>query len=257
MRFLALKFKLHNFKHHKETNRMKPKKLFYCIMIGSGILATSCWHKSSTKNIREHPGTNLARDLTIIEVEDQRYRQELQPLLIAKERDTIQIKAIWKKIHVSDSINLAKIKTILEKHGWPNPKEAGEEGSVTIWAVLQHASLQTREQYLPMVEKAVSEGKLPPKYLAYLTDRIATDNGLKQKYGTQFYVFSDQNKTVLMPLINPDSVEVWRKTLGIRPLAKIYKESTGNEWSIKNYEKDSIDGEKLLAANRIYQQSKK
>ncbi|MCD2422401.1 hypothetical protein LQ567_06475 [Niabella pedocola] len=216
------------------------------------------WSATTTcvpvKPEKQHPSivpASMMSQLAAIDYEDQRYRQEIMPVINAAQVDSAQLKAIFKKIHRADSINLATIAQILDHKGWPNPKEVGIEGSVTVWAVLQHAALQTQEKYLGMVIQAVKDHKLEPKYLGYLEDRIATDKGLKQKYGTQQFLIS-KDKTILAPLLDPDKVDLWRKEIGMEPLRDHLKVSIDTGWTWARYIRDLPESEGILKKKKAF-----
>ncbi|WP_300600824.1 DUF6624 domain-containing protein [Niabella sp.] len=189
--------------------------------------------------------------LAAIDYEDQRYRLEIEPIVNAEPVDSAKLKAVFKKIHQADSINLLAVRKILDHEGWPDPKQVGIEGSITVWAVLQHADLHTREQYLGMVRQAVAEKKLPPKYLGYLEDRIAGDKGMKQRYGTQQFLIS-KHKTLLAPLLDPDKVDSWRKEIGMEPLIDHLKVSIDSTWTWAQYYRDLPESEAILKKKKDY-----
>lgn len=67
---------------------------------------------------------------------------------------------LWQKQHYLDSINLLKVDSILIT-GYPSKYEVGYENVSTIWLVLHHqADYKIRQKYLPILKKAVEEGKL-------------------------------------------------------------------------------------------------
>jgi len=44
-----------------------------------------------------------------------------------------------KKMREVDSINLAKVKAILEKYGWLGPQDIGRKANLALFLVIQHA----------------------------------------------------------------------------------------------------------------------
>lgn len=215
-------------------------------------LVVGCTHaRPGEVHSKNKAGLSLMDQLAAIDYEDQRYRQEIEPVINAEPVDSAKLKTLFKKIHRSDSINLLAIRHVLDHEGWPDPKQVGIEGSVTVWAVLQHADLKTREQYLDMVTQAVADKKLEPKYLGYLEDRIAGDKGMKQRYGTQQFLIS-KYKTVLAPLLDPGKVDSWRKEIGMEPLLNHLKWSIDSSWSWDQYYRDLPAGEAILKKKKAY-----
>ncbi len=140
----------------------------------------------TTLNSRD---TVLIKILAEIDIDDQQYRREIEKLLNEGSADTAAFSTIGKKIGTADSINQIKVVALLDSSGWPQKDVIGEEGSKTIWAVLQHSSLEVQEKYFPLLLKAVLENNADAKDAAYLEDRmLALGKGLKQKYGTQLSV---------------------------------------------------------------------
>src|SRR5436190_2110329 len=70
-----------------------------------------------------------------------------------------------------DSTNLAKVSSIIDKHGWLGKSQIGNRANYTLWLVIQHADLKTQEKYLPLMRASVVRGESGPDNLAYLEDR--------------------------------------------------------------------------------------
>ncbi|MBZ4191538.1 hypothetical protein [Niabella beijingensis] len=88
------------------------------------VFAAACQHDAGPKsNAKDTWNAALAGELAEVDYEDQRYRQQLIPLLDAKEIDSVRLKAIFKKMHHSDSANLNAIINIIEKMAGPTPKQ--------------------------------------------------------------------------------------------------------------------------------------
>lgn len=54
-----------------------------------------------------------------------------------------------------DSINLIKIKAILDKYGWLGEEIVGDKGVVTLVLMIQKSDPKTQEKYLPMILETV------------------------------------------------------------------------------------------------------
>ncbi|MBO0934820.1 DUF6624 domain-containing protein [Fibrella aquatilis] len=70
------------------------------------------------------------------------------------------VQPIYAEMRKADSINLIKIEHIFNKYGYPGRKLVGDKQSITAWLVIQHASLELQEKYLPIMEKAAATGEL-------------------------------------------------------------------------------------------------
>ena len=83
------------------------------------------------------------------------------------------MKAHWRLINEKDSINLIKIKKILDERGWLGADIIGGQGNSTLFLVIQHSDLETQLKYLPMMREAVKNGNANAISLAILEDRVA------------------------------------------------------------------------------------
>ena len=111
-----------------------------------------------------------------------------------------------------DSLNQVDIRQILKEHGFPKKTEVGTSACEAAWIIIQHAPLDVQKEYLPMLEKAATEGNIQAALVAALHDRIDVREGRPQKYGTQ------RNGNGLCPLLNEKMVNQWRKEVGLPPL---------------------------------------
>ena len=116
-----------------------------------------------------------------------------------------------------DSINQAEIRKILKEHGFPKKTEVGTSACEAAWIIIQHAPLDVQKEYLPMLEKAATEGNIQAALVAALHDRIDVREGRPQKYGTQ------RNRNGICPLLNKKMVNQWRKEVGLPPLDEYSK----------------------------------
>lgn len=57
-----------------------------------------------------------------------------------------------------DSINQVEIRQILKEHGFPKKTEVGTSACEAAWIIIQHAPLDVQKEYLPMLERAATEG---------------------------------------------------------------------------------------------------
>jgi hypothetical protein len=89
------------------------------------------------------------------------------------------------KLHIK---NAKILNEIIDTIGYPTIDKVGKEASEATWLIIQHSIGQSdfMKKCVELLENAVSEDKVDPKNLAYLTDRIAVLEGKQQRYGTQF-----------------------------------------------------------------------
>ena len=162
----------------------------------------------------------VALDLRFIDYADQRYRLLVEDTSRKYGYNSKQVMGLFKKMAVVDSVNLRKVDSLINKYGWLGPDEVGSDGDATIFAVIQHSNLKTQERYLPLMREAVKEGKAKANHLALLEDRVALGEGRKQIYGSQL----SYPGFAVLPVENPDSVDIRRASVGLEPLGVYLKE---------------------------------
>jgi len=147
------------------------------------------------------------------------------------------MKAHWKIINQKDSINLIKVKALLDKYGWLGSDVIGGQGNSTLFLVIQHSNQATQEKYLPMMREAVKNGKAEGKSLALLEDRVALGQGKKQIYGSQIGRNPKTKLYYVLPLLDPETVDRRRAEVGLQPLAE-YVTYWQMKWDVEQYKKD-------------------
>lgn len=96
----------------------------------------------------------LISQLDSIFKEDQRVRIQIDTIEKEYGWESSQMKAHLQLISRIDSINLIKVKQILDKYGWLGADVIGSNGNLTLFLIIQHSDLATQEKYLPMMREA-------------------------------------------------------------------------------------------------------
>ncbi len=178
----------------------------------------------------------LVAILDTIYQEDQKYRRQISEIEEKYGRDSKEMQAHWSLINEKDSINLIKIKKILDERGWLGPKIIGNQGNLTLFLVIQHSDLETQEKYLPMMRDAVQKGNANPSSLALLEDRVALGKGEKQVYGSQIGRDQETGEYYVLPLIDPENVDKRRSEVGLGTIQD-YVSNWGMTWNVEEYKK--------------------
>ena len=163
----------------------------------------------------------LALQLDSIYSNDQNNRLKSQDIEKKFGSNSKEMIALWGTINKTDSIDLIKVKFILDKYGWLGEDVIGEKGNSTLFLVIQHADLKTQETYLPMMKKAVEKGNALPSQLALLVDRIEMRNERPQIYGSQ--VIGQDGKYSFYKIIDEPNVNKRRAEVGLEPLDRYAK----------------------------------
>ncbi|MBV4358252.1 DUF6624 domain-containing protein [Pinibacter aurantiacus] len=169
---------------------------------------------------KNNPAFNLSLAITLdsILTDDQHDRMNVQTIMDLYGPQSKQLDSLNKRITYYDSINLIKVKQIIDTYGWPGSDVVGFEGNLAIFLVIQHADLATQEKYLPMVRDAVKTGKARAGDLALLEDRVLTRNGKAQIYGSQLRQIPNTNKYEFYPIEDEANVNKRRAAIGLQPL---------------------------------------
>ncbi len=179
----------------------------------------------------------LVAMLDSIYVEDQKYRLQIDEMEKKYGSQSKEIKDHWKIINEKDSVNLIKVKSILDEYGWMGADVVGDRGNSTLFLVIQHADLATQEKYLPMMRVAVKNGNAQASELALLEDRVAIGQGKSQIYGSQIGRDQITQMYFVLRLEDPDNVDKRRAEVGLQPLAE-YVSHWQIKWDVEQYKKD-------------------
>ena len=193
--------------------------------------------KSNKEKAEANLDKTLVATLDSIFNDDQNGRQQLKEVESNYGVDSKELKAHWKMISEKDSINLIKVKTILDTRGWLGEDVVGEQGNTTLFLVIQHSDIKTQEHYLPMMRQAVKNGKAKGSSLALLEDRVALRQGRMQIYGSQINRDIKTQSYYVSPLEDPDNVDKRRAEVGLQPLAE-YLLNWNLVWDAEQYKKD-------------------
>lgn len=227
---------------------MKITKLIFILFT---ILVISCNQDKKSKENSVHE-ENLAMEENLIAILDSVWEREQLPI---RARDSLmniygaeselvkKQQEIYKRNHI---INEIKIRTILDKNGWPTKEMAGDRGNWTICNVIQHSDNKVRIQYLPMMRQAVKDKKLEPRFLVRAEDRIATERGDLQIYGGQMKYYKETNTFNVWPVYDPVNIDKRRTEIGLDSIAIFLKNRFDFEWNIE----EQIERTKAFEAQR-------
>lgn len=137
-----------------------------------------------------------------------------------------------------DSTNFAAFEEIIKQYGWLGPKEVGYKNNQYLFLVLQHADLAFQKKYLPLFKESCEAGKVLPKDLALLEDRINMREGKLQQYGSQTLIDKTSKKYILYPINDIDHVDQRRAMVGLESLKSYMKSSFNIEFDINKYKEE-------------------
>ena len=116
--------------------------------------------------------------------------------------------------------NAARLRELIEHHGWPAEDIAGKDGAEAVWLIAQHAIGEPgfQKTALRLLMNATSAGRIPPWHAAYMEDRIAMLEGRPQRYGSQWLDDPRDGRTRPWKLSDPERVNELRASVGLPPL---------------------------------------
>jgi hypothetical protein len=84
--------------------------------------------------------------------------------------------------------NAARLRELIDRHGWPDEDIAGKDGAEAAWLIAQHAigEPEFQRKALRWMRESAGQGRIPAWHAAYLEDRIAMCEGRPQRFGTQW-----------------------------------------------------------------------
>lgn len=113
--------------------------------------------------------------LKLMVEDDQRYR------VLMAENTIYNNDSIWNLQSVSDSINKSRFIQLTEKYGFPSLERIGNQNAVTL---LLHFTLKNDfGELLPLFQKELQKGNMPPFEFAVWFDRCMVNMQLPNKYG--------------------------------------------------------------------------
>jgi hypothetical protein len=166
----------------------------------------------------------LRDELLAMEAADQEVRSVLTTLFGSGERpDSTRMAAIAAQIQAVDTANTARLKQIVAQYGWPGKPIVGSDGVSAIFLLIQHADRDVafQKEYLAWLEHAYRAGEIAPEAgeaVALLTDRVRSNEGRPQLYGTQVQV--RDGKVAMLPMEDEANVDARRAALGLPPLSE-------------------------------------
>ncbi|MEL6659523.1 MAG: DUF6624 domain-containing protein [Bacteroidota bacterium] len=136
-----------------------------------------------------------------------------------------QMDSLWAIQNHSDSVNTLYITGLIDKMGYPGKSIVGDEAS-TAFLVIQHASLEVQEKYLPILKAAAEEGELNWSSLALLIDRVEMRNDRPQIYGSQVQRDPETGEHYFARIKDPHNIDEIRAEVGLGPI-----QGYANNWN--------------------------
>ena len=145
--------------------------------------------------------------------------------LAAKQQERIQdnvsdnksSETILKTIRTARDTNTTELCSLLKQYGWPTRDLVGEDGAKSMFYLLRNSATENLQRdLLPVIIAAVKKGEISKATFAAYFDRLRTNVGLKQIFGTQATI--QNGFLVLFPISDEQHVDARRKQYDLPPL---------------------------------------
>ena len=176
--------------------------------------------------------TNKSTDALLVEVwnNDQSAREQMVELtrVVTIEGRTDLIDSLIAGVEAVEKVDIKNISIIdsLLRDGLP--ENLTSQSYKTIWIVIDHASLEKQEQYLPLIEEMSQNGLIGKDDHAILFDRIAMKRNCPQRYGSQTVQFGkpDAMNLYVYPVENPALLDSLRESVSMSSMEEYLKQLT-------------------------------
>ncbi|NEV94633.1 hypothetical protein G3567_10805 [Psychroflexus sp. YR1-1] len=188
-------------------------------------------NKNEAEGIQRNEISDLLDEIML---KDQGGRREYRAIIAVHGYEATETERVRRQVWLSDSLNVIKVTNLLDSLGWPSLKQIGKPGSNAIFLTLQHGDMKTQEEYLPVLRKAVADGKIAAGALALLEDRLSLRQGKRQVYGTQIARDPETGENYVSPLMEPEKVNERRVNVGLKPIEE-YLVKYGIDWDTEKH----------------------
>jgi VWFA-related protein len=124
---------------------------------------------------------------------------------------------IIKTLRSARDTNTTELCSILKQNGWPTRNLVGEDGARSMFYLLRNSATdELQRDLLPVIIAAVKKGEVSKSSFAAYIDRLRTNAGLKQIFGTQATI--QNGFLVLFPISDEAHVDARRQQYDLSPL---------------------------------------
>lgn len=114
------------------------------------------------------------------------------------------------------------------EHGWPGLSLVGADGADAAWMLAMHADAEPalQRRCVDLIERAVATGDADPRHYATLADRVASNDGGAQYFGT-LVLPGPNGPTPLLEIVDPHGLDRRRSEIGLPRLDDDLTEAPG------------------------------
>lgn len=206
---------------------MKYLSLILCFLINTSMFSqTNVQYETPTQKQLD----SLKTELETIFMKDQTFRRIYIEAENKLGKDSKAYEYFWEVVEAQDKILEKEVANIIDKYGWLGISQVGRLANTTLWSVLQHGSVVSKQKYAPLLKESILKKESQPIHYARLIDRMLINSKKAQLYGTQ--INYDNEEPTFYEIIQPEFVDKRRKEIGLNSI-KEYAKSRKIQWIIK------------------------
>lgn len=165
---------------------------------------------------------DLLDELKLMVSKDQAVRMDFDSIVTNYGYNSKQFTSLVDRMKVVDSVNVERLKEIVDEYGWPGRSLVGANGNHSAWLILQHADSLTQEEYLPLLKESVDKYESNFTDYAYLLDRVLMRRGEPQIYGTQITI-NENGEYELYEVAEEEKLNERRKAASMESIEEYLK----------------------------------
>ncbi|TMC03862.1 MAG: hypothetical protein E6J41_26220 [Chloroflexi bacterium] len=135
---------------------------------------------------------------------------------------------VVEKMNADRKRNVEALQETIDAYGWPTVSAVGDDGAEAAWIIAQHADHDPgfQESVLTLMRPLLRRNEVPKKCYAYLSDRVAVNNGRPQPFGTQFLEVA--GRMVPRPIMDRARLNRRRTAYGLEPFEEYDRRFAGS-----------------------------
>ena len=130
------------------------------------------------------------------------------------------VEALWLSKSIIQENSQKELDELIELKGWPRVKDVGSEAAMAAYLTIMHSDAKLQKKYIPSIKKICEDNELPWFRYANIYDRCCVNENKPQRYGTHTIYNETSQTQELYPLEDDSKVDLWRKEVGLQPLAE-------------------------------------
>lgn len=204
---------------------MKQLILFFTLLISIAVVSQN----TTVEYPKRKTLDSLRIELELIFKKDQTFRKIYLDAEKKLGKNSIEMEYFWEVVENQDKILEKKVTKIIDKYGWLGISQVGRLANTSLWAILQHGSVKSKEKYAPLLKKSVLKKESHAIHYARLIDRMLINSKRPQLYGTQY---TYDNPPVFFEIKEPKYINKRRKEIGLNSIEEFAK-SRNLVWTVK------------------------